>query len=236
MLVASLIVGVAQLLVLDLGNYYGAQDCDVASLAIEYFDPDHKRGLTGASDEWVFMREALIAIYRQVPETYGIHRRSSGDYTSHTYNALMLDSRDGMGQVRVPKEAFDKIARVIADPGAEYCDVREVGGVATSRDCNYILGDPRDGSSRASTRFLFKYGFRGMRIWEYQDYFCWIVLWGDSRDPYYRLAAMKRDPMYREVFGKYDLEVFVPKNLIGDGSSMSSNPARDARTSRARSR
>lgn len=219
MLVASLIVGVAQFLVVGLGDYYGANDCDMASLTIEYFDPDHKKGLTAASDEWIFMREALIAAYRKVPETYGIHRRSMGDYTSHSYNSLVLYSHDTGGHVRVPKDAFDKIARAIAEPGTAYCQVEENWGVTTSKDCNFILGDPRDGSPRASTRFLFKYGFMGMRTWEHESDW-WIVLWGDSRDPYYRLAAMKKDPMYREVFGKYDLEVFVPRLLIGDGSSI----------------
>ncbi len=207
-------------MVLGLGNYYGARECDVASLTIEYFDPDHKRGLTGTDDEWVFMREALLAVYRKVPEAYGIHRRSLGDETSHSYNSLILYANDDMGRVRVPKDVFDKITTGIAEKGSEYCDIQQTGPEITYRDCEYYLGDPRDGTPRASTRFLLKYGFTGMRTWEGRDELRRIIIWGDSRDPYYRLAEMKRDPMYREVFGGYDLEVFVPKTLIGDGSSI----------------
>lgn len=201
-----------------------SEEADAMSLAVEYFDPNHERGLTRESKETIFMFDALSQIHQQVPETRPIHRSIHGDWTTHSFNSLVIHTRDELGEVKVERKELERILAAVA-PVTPRCKRQTMGNRLESLDCEYyMVGADVDVPSSA---WLTSHGIRLIRLIEDHDnvdlYFC-----GDLCDPFPLLNKLRREPDYKKVLQGSEMEVDMPSSRMGDpGSAIRFESKRD---------
>ena len=211
-LITLLLTGVApgaisQHLPVALG-WQTSDEGDAMSLAIEYFDPNHERSLTGDSKETQFMFAALRDVHAAVPETKALHRHIAGDFDTHSFNSLIIRSHDEYGKTLVKKDEIERLVAALASQDPQ-CKEYTNGHKTFTSDCTY----PVDEAS-----WLASYGIYIMRV---------INDWGNTTvyfrarlgDPYGLLKAIEKDPQYKQGLRGIEMDVNVPSQRFGEPSS-----------------